>query len=116
MSLLAAEEAASEDLVQSGGSYGTFDTTHLLYGFRREDVLAVHDDGVLPELGRVVVVQPVVVAGEVALLRDPELDGVVLQPDARQARGAQPGHQQRHHDHGQGVGGHLASQPGQLLL
>ena len=36
------------------------------------------DDGVLAELRGVVLVQPVVVLGEITLLGDPKLDGIVL--------------------------------------
>ena len=38
----------------------------------------------LPELRWIIFVQPVVVRREVTLLRDPELDGVVLQLDEGQ--------------------------------
>lgn len=65
--------------------------SYLLYGLRGEDVLSMDDDGVLPELRRVILVQPVIVACEVALLRDPELDGIVLRLDEVQARGPDQG-------------------------
>ena len=51
------------------------------------------DDGVLAELRGVVLVQPVVVAGEVALLGDPQLDRVVLHLDVSQPRRTQQRHQ-----------------------
>ena len=67
---------------------------HLLYCLRGEDVLSMDDDGVLTELRRIILVQPVVVLGEVTLLRDPELDGVVLHLDEVQPRRPEHGDEQ----------------------
>ena len=57
------------------------------------------DDRVLSELRWVILVQPVIIASEVALLRDPELDGVVLHLDEVQTRRPHHGDQQRDQDY-----------------
>ena len=85
--------------------------SHLLYGLRGEDVLSMDDDGVLPELRRVILVKPVIVACEVALLRDPELDGVVLRLDEVQPRGPDQGDQQRDQDNWHRMGGGPDTEP-----
>ena len=69
------------------------------------------DDGVLTELRRIILVQPVVVAGEVTLLRDPELDGVILHLDEVQPRRPEHGDQQRDQDHWNWMGGGPYSEP-----
>ena len=85
--------------------------SHLLYGLWGEDVLSMDDDGVLPELWRVILVQPVIVACEVALLWDPELDGIVLRLDEVQSRGPDQGDQQRDQDNWHRVGGGPDAEP-----
>lgn len=69
------------------------------------------DDGVLTELRRMVLVEPVVVTGEVALLRDPELDGVVLHLEEVKPRRPQHSDQQRDQDHWHRIGGGPDSEP-----
>lgn len=69
------------------------------------------DDRVLTELWRVILVQPVIIASEVALLRDPELDGVVLHLDEVQTRGPQHGDQQRDQDNWHRVRGSPDPEP-----
>ena len=54
--------------------------------------------------------QPSIVEAEVALLRDPQLDGVVLSPNEGQARTAQPGEHQADQDDGERVGGRVGAQ------
>ena len=65
----------------------------------------------LTELRRIILVQPVVVAGEVTLLRDPELDGVVLHLDEVQPRRPEHGDEQRDQDHWHWMGGGPYSEP-----
>ena len=69
------------------------------------------DDRVLTELWRVILVQPVIIASKVALLRDPELDGVVLHLDEVQTRGPQHGDQQRDQDNWHRVRGSPDPEP-----
>ena len=69
------------------------------------------DGGVLAELGREVPPQPGVVGGEVAVLRNPQLDGVALQPEEGQPRTAQRGEHQRGADHGHRPPADLLPQP-----
>ena len=69
------------------------------------------DDRVLPELRWVILVQPVIIASEVALLRDPELDGVVLHLDEVKPRRPQHSDQQRDQDHWHWMGGGPDSEP-----
>ena len=51
----------------------------------------MNNDRVLSELWRIVFIQPVVVFGKVALLGDPELDGIVFYPDEAKTNASKAG-------------------------
>ena len=63
----------------------------------------MNDNRMLSDFWRIVLVQPVIVFREVALLRNPELDGVVLHPEDHQAQTAQEGEHQGDDDDGHGL-------------
>ena len=58
----------------------------------------MNDNRVLSDFWRIVLVQPVIVFREVTLLRDPELDGVVLHPEDHEAQTAQESEDQGNDD------------------
>ena len=56
------------------------------------------DNRVLSDFWRIVLVKPVIVSRKVTLLRDPELDRVVLHPEDQQSQAAQEREDQRYDD------------------
>ena len=63
----------------------------------------MNDDRVLSDFWRIVLVQPVIVFREVALLWDPELDGVVLHSEDQEAETAEESEDQGDDDDWHGV-------------
>ena len=49
----------------------------------------MNDNRVLPDFWRIVLVKPVIIFREVALLRNPELNRIVLDPEKQEPKGAE---------------------------
>ena len=58
----------------------------------------MNDNRMLSDFWRIVLVQPVIVFREVALLRNPELDGVVLHPEEQESKATKESEDKRNDD------------------
>ena len=72
--------------------------TDLLNCLGCQDIITMNDNRVLSDFRRIVLVKPVIVSRKVTLLRDPELNCVVLHPEEQETKATKESEDKRSDD------------------
>ena len=72
--------------------------TDLLNCLGCQDIITMNDNRVLSDFWRIVLVKPVIVSRKVTLLRDPELNRVVLHPKEQESKATKESEDKRNDD------------------